>query len=346
MSPTSLNRKKIEMLQAAPGRRTRPPALIPLALALAVALAGLAACAESPEPVNFWALELGDPEVGRKRIEVYGCPACHTIPGVPGADALVGPPLNGWSERTYIAGQIPNEPDNLVAWIMDPPSLDEDTAMPDLGVAEADARDIAAYLYTLGEGPISPDAGLLAAGDGLPAATGERMAQPVPFSHQTHAGELALDCRFCHDSVTESTFAGMPSTQTCMTCHSQVLDDVPILAAVRLSWENDAPIPWVAVTDLDDHVHFDHAAHVNVGVGCDTCHSRVDQMEVTEQAVSMTMSWCLDCHRDPAPHLRPPDQIFNLTWTPPPDQPQQGAARVRELEIPLEILTDCSLCHY
>ena len=328
MLPTSLNREKCGARWATGRLRSRPLALV----ALLVALAALAACGERPEQVNMWELALGDADLGREKIEAYGCPACHTIPGIRGADALVGPPLTGWSERGYIAGQVPNEPDNLVAWLMDPPAIDEDTAMPDLGVDEADARDMAAYLYSLG-------AGLTTAGD-------DQRVQPVAFSHNTHAGDLALDCRFCHTSVTEAAFAGLPSTRICMGCHSQVLADLNLLAPVRLSWENEAPIPWVRVHDLGDWVHFDHAAHVNAGVGCDTCHGRMDQMEVTEQAVSTTMSWCLDCHRSPEQYLRPPEEIFNPAWTPPPDQQQRGAARVRESEIPLETLTDCSLCHY
>lgn len=309
----------------------------PLARALAFAallllLATLAACAEGEEEDNMWALALGDANLGRDKIVAYGCPACHTIPGVAGADALVGPPLNGWSERSYIAGRLPNEPNNLIAWLMDPPAIDDDTAMPDMGISEGDARDIAAYLYTLGEG--------------LPDTGDPLSAQPVAFSHELHAGELDLDCRYCHTSVTESTFAGMPSTRTCMTCHGEVFEELSALAPVRLSWQYDAPIPWVRVVDLHDTVHFDHAAHVIVGVGCDLCHGRVDQMRVVEQPVAMTMSWCLDCHRDPAPHLRPQDAVFDAAWTPPPDQRQQGAARVDEHEIRLDTLTDCSLCHY
>lgn len=318
------------------GNRSRSqPGKLARALASAaffLTLATLAACAEGEEAVDMWALALGDADLGRDKIEIYGCPACHTIPGIAAANALVGPPLTGWSQRTYIAGQLPNEPDNLVAWLMDPPAIDEDTAMPDMGITEADARDIAAYLYTLGEG--------------LPDTSDPLSAQPVAFSHALHAGELALDCRYCHTSVTEARFAGMPSTRTCMTCHAEVFEELASLAPVRLSWQYDAPIPWVRVVNLHDSVQFDHAAHVNIGVGCDLCHGRVDEMRVTEQPVAMTMSWCLDCHRDPAPHLRSQEAVFDPTWTPPADQQQQGVARLQEHDIRLETLTDCSSCHY
>ena len=288
--------------QASPGASCRTPAL-----ALFFLLWTLVACAQAPPQPDMWQLALGHPDLGSQKIEAYGCAACHTIPGIPNANALVGPPLDGWSQRSYIAGLLPNEPDNLVAWLMDPPAIDEDTAMPDMGIDRADARDIAAYLYTLGEG--------------LPDTGDPLSAQPVAFSHQTHAGELELDCRYCHTSVTESAFAGMPGTHICMTCHSQVLNDVPMLAPVRLSWQYGAPLPWVRVHDLHDSVHFHHAAHVNAGVGCETCHGRVAEMRVIEQAVNMTMSWCLDCHRDPQPYLQ-------------------------ESEVPSKLLTDCSLCHY
>jgi mono/diheme cytochrome c family protein len=316
--------------QAAVGACHHPRPLVFVALLLL--LGALVACGESPQKANFWQLALGDVEVGRAKIEAYGCASCHTIPGIPGADALVGPPLTGWSDREFISGQLPNEPDNLVAWLMDPPAIDENTAMPNLGIDEQDARDIAAYLYTLGEG--------------LPATGDPLSAQPVAFSHQQHAGDLGLDCRYCHTSVADSSFAGLPSTRICMTCHSQVFTDVPILAPVRLSYEYDAPLPWVRVNDLHDTVHFDHAIHVSAGVGCDSCHGRVDEMRVVEPAFTITMSWCLECHRHPESRLRPPEEVFNMNWTPPPDQEQRGAARLQELGVSREILVDCSLCHY
>ena len=302
-----------------------------LLLAL-LALALLGACTEQAEEVNLYDLSLGDAELGEEAIRAYGCPACHVIPGIPDANGMVGPPLTDWSERQYIAGALPNLPDNLVQWIMNPQEVEPETAMPNMGVTEEDARDIAAYLYTLGEG--------------LTTASGNILEQPVPFSHQFHVEGLGLDCRYCHSSVTESPFAGMPSTRTCMGCHTEVLANSPLLAGVRQSWEENVPIPWVRIYDLPDTVHFDHAAHLRVGVGCDTCHGQVDEMAVTEHAVTMSMEWCLDCHRKPEEYLRPVSEVFNLAWDPPPDQERLGAELVREHDVPLEILTDCSLCHY
>lgn len=297
-----------------------------------LALLLLPACTEQAEELNFWQVTLGDAEVGQEVIEDYGCAACHTIPGIPRADTMVGPPLTDWSERHYIAGQLPNLPSNLVTWIVDPQSVEPETAMPDLGVSEAEARDIAAYLYTLG--------------DGLTTASGPVLEQPVAFSHQYHVDGLGLDCRYCHTSVTNSPFAGMPSTRICMTCHSQVLQESPLLAPVQISWEEDVPIPWVRLHDLPESAHFDHAAHLRAGVGCDTCHGDVGQMQVTETAHAMTMQWCLDCHRQPEQYLRPREEVFNPDWEAPPNQAEVGAALVREYEIPVEIMTDCSLCHY
>lgn len=307
------------------GGGRRWPALLVLALLLA-------ACAERAEEINLWEISLGDAAAGEQKIQEYGCPACHVIPGIPGANGMVGPPLVDWSERHYIAGNLSNLPENLVRWIMNPQEVEPGTAMPDMDVTEEDARDIAAYLYSLG--------------DGLTTASGGVPEQPVPFSHQYHVEGIGIDCRYCHTSVADSSFAGMPSTRICMACHSQILVNSPLLAGVRQSWEHDAAIPWVRLHDLRDSVHFHHGAHLQAGVGCDTCHGRVDQMQVTEQAVSMTMAWCLECHREPEQFLRPREEVFNLGWEPPPDQEALGARLVREYEIPLEILTDCSVCHY
>ncbi|MDX1663978.1 MAG: hypothetical protein R3272_09300 [Candidatus Promineifilaceae bacterium] len=305
--------------------------LLPLALGLVVALL-LTACTERAEEVNMWEVALGDAGAGEEAIEEYGCPACHVIPGIPGADGQVGPPLTDWSERQTIAGALPNIPPNLIRWVMEPQAIEPDTLMPDMGVSERDARDIAAYLYTLG--------------DGLTTASGPVLEQPVAFSHQVHAGGLGIDCRYCHDSVEESAFAGMPSTHTCMTCHSQVWTESPLLAPVRISWEYDVPIPWVRIHDLAESTHFNHAAHLSAGVGCEHCHGQVEEMQVTHAAESFTMEWCLECHRDPAPYLQPRETVFDPLYERPPDQRAQGEELIRENEIPLDILTDCSLCHY
>ena len=296
----------------------------------------LAGCIEETVDVTIEFGPEGDPERGQVLISTYGCPACHTIPGIASANSLVGPPLNEWSERRYIAGSLPNTAENLILWIMEPQTVDPDTAMPNMGVSEAEAQDIAAYLYTLGDGRLEEEwigvAGVV--------------EQPIPFSHQYHVAGLGLDCRYCHASVEESPFAGMPSTHTCMTCHSQVWSNVPMLAPVRESWEEDKPIPWVRLYDLSEFTYFDHSSHLNSGVGCDVCHGRVDEMLLTEKAVATTMSWCLECHREPERFLRPREEVFNLAWEPPANQIELGSELVELYDVPVEILTDCSLCHH
>lgn len=141
-------------------------------------------------------------------------------------------------------------------------------------------------------------------------------SQPVPFSHKIHAGQLGLDCRYCHSFVEESGHANVPATQTCWNCHQHVKRDSPLLAKVVESMETGEPIPWVKVHKVPDYAYFNHSAHVNRGVSCVECHGRVDEMTVVRHEQPLSMSWCLDCHRDPAPHLRPLDQITNLGWQP------------------------------
>jgi hypothetical protein len=169
--------------------------------------------------------------------------------------------------------------------------------------------------------------------------------QPIPFSHQHHVSGLGIDCRYCHTSVEKSTFAGMPPTQTCMTCHSQVWTEAPVLAPLRESWQNNEPIAWNRVYDLADFTYFDHSIHVNKGVGCDTCHGRVDQMPLTKKEVPLHMEWCLECHRAPERFIRPREEVFNPTWQPPPNRMEMGRQLVQEYDIATEILTDCSICH-
>lgn len=169
--------------------------------------------------------------------------------------------------------------------------------------------------------------------------------QPLPFSHEHHVSGLGIDCRYCHASVEKSSVAGMPSTHTCMTCHSQVWTEAPVLEPLRASRQQDRPIRWNRVYDLPDFTYFNHSAHVNTGVGCDQCHGRVDQMPLTKQAVSLTMEWCLDCHRAPEQYLRPRDQVFNLAYRQPADQDALGRQLVEQYDVPVELLTNCSLCH-
>ena len=167
--------------------------------------------------------------------------------------------------------------------------------------------------------------------------------QPVPFSHKHHVSGLGLDCRHCHTSVEESAFAGLPATKTCMTCHSQVWADSPMLEPVRASFRTDQPLEWTRVHDLPDFVYFNHSIHVKKGVGCVSCHGQVDQMPLVWKQQTLQMEWCLDCHRHPEGHLRPPEQVFNMTWQPEEDQHALGAALV--LKNKIRNPTSCSDCH-
>jgi hypothetical protein len=170
--------------------------------------------------------------------------------------------------------------------------------------------------------------------------------QPVPFSHQHHVGGLGLDCRYCHTSVEESPFANIPPTKTCMNCHSQIWNNAPILEPVRASFRDDKPLRWTRVYDLPDFVYFNHSIHVKKGVGCATCHGQVDKMPLMYQKPTLMMNWCLDCHRNPAQYVRPRDQVFNMAWEPPADDPGLGARLVKEYNIgSVQQLTSCSTCH-
>lgn len=167
--------------------------------------------------------------------------------------------------------------------------------------------------------------------------------QPVAYSHKLHAGDLGLDCRYCHNTVETGAFAAVPPTQTCMNCHAVVLADSPKLATVRTSYESGDPIPWVRVHMLPDYAYFDHSVHVAAGVGCVSCHGRVDQMEVVYQAEPLSMSWCLDCHRNPTPHLRPRSEVTNMEWDARDEayDPQDDPHRSRLPAPPVH----CSGCH-
>jgi hypothetical protein len=169
--------------------------------------------------------------------------------------------------------------------------------------------------------------------------------QPVPFSHQHHVGGLGLDCRYCHSGVETSAVAGVPPTHTCMTCHSQLYTQTVMLAPVRASLADARPIHWNKVNRLPDYVYFDHSIHIAKGVGCSACHGAVDHMPLVRQAAPLTMGWCLDCHRDPAPNLRPAAAIFDPDWKAPADQRAEGRALLTHYLIHVEHLTDCSVCH-
>jgi hypothetical protein len=170
------------------------------------------------------------------------------------------------------------------------------------------------------------------------------LEQPVPFSHKHHVYGLGLDCRFCHTTVEKSAFAGMPATETCMTCHSQIWKDTPLLAPVRESLATGKPLRWTRVNDTPDFVFFNHSVHVNHGVGCATCHGQLDQMPLTWQSHTLYMKWCLECHRAPEKFIRPRDEVFNLNWAA-TNQSELGRELVKQYNVHTEQLTDCSMCH-
>lgn len=177
------------------------------------------------------------------------------------------------------------------------------------------------------------------------------VAQPVPFSHLHHVRQLGIDCRYCHTSVEEAAYAGIPPTETCMTCHSQIWTEAPILEPVRESWRTEEPIEWNKVHDLSDFVYFNHAIHVNKGIGCESCHGRVDNMALVWKENTLQMKWCLDCHRNPAENVRPLDEVLTMgyadTLLDEEGNQQQiaGHALVAEYGIEVGRLDNCSICH-
>jgi hypothetical protein len=174
----------------------------------------------------------------------------------------------------------------------------------------------------------------------------EARDQPVPFSHAHHVGALGIDCRYCHTSVEESSFANIPPTKTCINCHSQIWNTSPTLEPVRASFRTGESIQWTRVHDLPDFVYFNHSIHVNKGVGCESCHGRVDKMPLTFQASSLEMKWCLDCHRNPQNVLRPRSEITTMGYVPAGDQQEIGHQLMHEYNTPdVRVLTSCSTCH-
>ncbi|HZO87790.1 MAG TPA: cytochrome c3 family protein [Chthonomonadaceae bacterium] len=166
--------------------------------------------------------------------------------------------------------------------------------------------------------------------------------QPVPFSHQHHVAGLGLDCRYCHTTVEDSSFANIPPVHTCMTCHSQIWKDAPVLEPIRESYRTGVPVQWTRVYDLPDFVYFNHSIHVNKGIGCVTCHGPIDQMPMTRRANPLWMSWCLNCHRHPEQFVRPREAVFDMNWHP-KDQSALGKRLVAAYHI--RHLTDCYTCH-
>jgi len=169
---------------------------------------------------------------------------------------------------------------------------------------------------------------------------GYQPTQPVPYSHALHAGELGIDCRYCHSTVERAGEAAVPPAAVCMNCHTQVKKDSEILLPIRQAYAEGAPVHWTRVTDLPDYVYFNHEAHVNAAVGCETCHGRIDQMVKVYQHASLTMGWCLDCHRNPEPNLRKPENVTVMGYTP---AKGEGAAvkQANNVRPPL----NCSTCH-
>lgn len=174
-------------------------------------------------------------------------------------------------------------------------------------------------------------------------AVGYRPVQPVEFSHKLHAGDLGLDCRFCHTTVERSAYAAVPDTAICMNCHSKVRTDSVKLLPVRATFAENRPIAWLRVHNLPDFVYFDHGAHLAAGVGCSSCHGRVDQMARVEQVASLSMGWCLDCHRNPTPHLRDVSEITKMDWK--PALGLGAPVSTRAGKRPLDPPTHCSGCH-
>jgi hypothetical protein len=169
--------------------------------------------------------------------------------------------------------------------------------------------------------------------------------QPVPYSHKLHAGDLGIDCRYCHFSVEKSKHANVPPTQVCMNCHKLILPESEKLLPVRESFANNIPIKWMRVHKIGEYAYFDHSAHLRAGVGCVECHGRIDQMETVHQVMPLSMSWCLDCHRDPDLHLRPTAEATNMEYVMPPREEQLKFAESFKKDHNVNPPEDCSACH-
>jgi len=171
--------------------------------------------------------------------------------------------------------------------------------------------------------------------------------QPVPFSHKHHVGDDGIDCRYCHTSVEKSAFAGIPPTYTCMSCHSQIWTDSPLLEPVRQSFRTGRALEWQRVHDLPNFVYFNHSIHIKKGIGCVSCHGRVDTMPITRKVETLSMRWCLSCHRNPENQIRPREKVFDLGWTPTGNQEARGKQLVVEYHVLNRFqLTNCSTCHH
>lgn len=199
-------------------------------------------------------------------------------------------------------------------------------------------------------GPVASLYVILVVAYGFSAETqwaGYEPEQPIPFSHRMHAGELGIDCRYCHTTVEHAASAAVPPTQTCMTCHTQIVPESPALRPAWESYETGTPIEWMRVHDLPDYAYFDHSVHVNAGVSCVECHGRIDRMEVVHQQEPLSMSWCLECHRDPEPRLRMPEKVTDLGWDFPGmtlEERLDQQAHLKDIHR-IQPTQDCSACH-
>ncbi len=178
-----------------------------------------------------------------------------------------------------------------------------------------------------------------------PWNTGVRIApeQPIEFSHKHHVKDDGIDCRYCHTSVENSAYAGIPPTETCMSCHSQIWANATVTAPIRESWASGKSIEWVRVHDLPDYVYFNHSIHLNKGIGCSTCHGQINEMPLTYKVNTLNMNWCLNCHRDPSRYIRPRSEVFNINYQYPANQREVGKKLVAEYHV--RSLQDCTTCH-
>ena len=167
--------------------------------------------------------------------------------------------------------------------------------------------------------------------------------QPVPFSHKHHVTDDGIDCRYCHTSVETSAVAGVPATEICMSCHSQIWAEAVLLEPVRTSYRTGESLAWTRIHDLPDFVYFNHSIHINKGIGCSSCHGRVDLMPLTYKVNTLYMNWCIDCHRHPEKNIRPREEVFNMAYEQPANQEELGRKLVKEYHV--QSLTDCQTCH-